>query len=74
MYIFIKGEVLFGEKYMKKIITLSFCFMFIVLFEQSEAQSTHDVTFDVIGVQLYNEFIPCVGGPDFNQENVDKMM
>ena len=59
---------------MKKIITLSFCFMFIVLFEQSEAQSTDDVTFDVIGVQLYNEFIPCVGGPDFNQENVDKMM
>ena len=74
MYIFIKGEVFFGEKYMKKIITLSFCFMFIVLFEQSEAQSTDDVTFDVIGVKLYNEFIPCVGGPDFNQENVDKMM
>ena len=59
---------------MKKVITLSLCFMFIVLFGQSEAQSADDVTFDVIGVKLYNEFIPCVGGPDFNQENVDKMM
>ena len=59
---------------MTKLITLSLCFMFIVLFGQSEAQSADDVTFDVIGVKLYNEFIPCVGGPDFNQENVDKMM
>ena len=32
------------------------------------------MTFDVVGVQFYNEFIPCVGGSDFNQENVDKMM
>ena len=59
---------------MKKIIMMSFFLVFIVSCGQSEAPSGNDMTFDVIGVQLYNEFIPCVGGSDFNQENVDKMM
>ncbi|HAH67922.1 MAG TPA: hypothetical protein DCL68_05265 [Gammaproteobacteria bacterium] len=74
MYIFIKGEVFFGEKYMKKIITMSFFLVFTVSCGQSEAPSGNNLTFDVVGVEFYNEFIPCVGGEDFNQENVDKMM
>ena len=74
MYIFIKGEVFFGEKYMKKIITMSFFLVFTVSCGQSEAPSGNNLTFDVVGVEFYNEFIPCVGGSDFNQENVDKMM
>ena len=53
---------------------MSFLVIFVVSCGQSEAPSGNDVTFDVIGVQLYNEFIPCVGGSDFNQENVDKIM
>ena len=60
---------------MKKIITMSFFFsVSLSHVDNREAPSGNDVTFDVIGVQLYNEFIPCVGGSDFNQENVDKMM
>ena len=74
MYIFIKGEVFFGEKYMKKIITMSFFLVFTVSCGQSEAPSGNNLTFDVVGVEFYNEFIPCVGGSDFNQESVDKMM
>ena len=53
---------------------MSFFLVFVVSCGQSEAPCGNDMTFDVIGVQLYNEFIPCVGGSDFNQENVDKMM
>ena len=59
---------------MKKIITMSFFLIFVVSCGQSEAPSGNDMTFDVIGVQLYNEFIPCVGGSDFNQKNVDNML
>ncbi len=59
---------------MKKIITLSFFLVFVVSCGQSEAPSENNVTFDLVGVEFYNEFIPCVGGSDFNQENVAKMM
>ena len=59
---------------MKKIIMMSFLLVFTVSCGQSEAPSGNDITFDVVGVEFYNEFIPCVGGVDFNQENVDKMM
>jgi len=59
---------------MKKIIVMSFLLVFIVSFGQPEATSENHVTFDLVGFEFYNEFIPCVGGPDFNQENVDKMM
>ena len=53
---------------------MSFLLVFIVSFGQPEATSENHVTFDLVGFEFYNEFIPCVGGPDFNQENVDKMM
>ena len=36
--------------------------------------STNNVAYDLVGVKFYNEFIPCVGGSDFNQENVSNMM
>ena len=74
MYILTKGEVLFLEKNMKKIITLSLALVFVVSCGQSEAPTENNVTFDLIGIEFYNEFIPCVGGADFNQENVDEMM
>ena len=74
MYILTKGEVLFLEKNMKKIITLSLALVFVVSCGQSEAPTENNVTFDLVGVEFYNEFIPCVGGADFNQENVDEMM
>ena len=57
---------------MKKIITLSLALVFVVSCGQSEAASGNDVTYDLVGVEFYNEFIPCVGGADFNQQNVDQ--
>jgi hypothetical protein len=74
MYILTKGEVLFLEKNMKKIITLSLALVFVVSCGQSETPTGNNVTFDLVGIEFYNEFIPCVGGADFNQENVDEMM
>ena len=53
---------------------MSFFLIFVVSCGQSEAPNGNNLTFDVVGVEFYNEFIPCVGGSDFNQENVDKMM
>ena len=51
---------------MKKIIVMSFLLVFIVSFGQPEATSENHVTFDLVGFEFYNEFIPCVGGTDFN--------
>ena len=59
---------------MKRIIAMSFFLVFDVSCGDSEAPSENNVTFDLVGFEFYNEFIPCVGGSDFNQENVDKMM
>jgi len=56
----------------KLISTLALSLIFISL--QSQSDNHGDVTYDLVGVEFYNEFIPCVGGSDFNQENVDEMM
>lgn len=32
------------------------------------------VTYDMVGRQFYNEFIPCVAGPDYSREAVDEMV
>ena len=69
MYIFIKGEVFFWRKIYEKNNNDVIFLIFVVSCGQSEAPSGNDVTFDVIGVQLYNEFIPCVGG----QTSIKKM-
>ena len=53
MYILTKGEVLFLEKNMKKIITLSLALVFVVSCGQSEAPTENNVTFDLIGIEFY---------------------
>ena len=32
------------------------------------------VTYDMVGRQFYNEFIPCVAGPDYSRAAVDEMV
>ena len=46
---------------MKKIITMSFQSSLSL---ETEAPNGNNLTFDVVGVEFYNEFIPCVGGSD----------
>ena len=55
----------------KLISILALSLIFISL--QSQSDNHGDVTYDLVGVEFYNEFIPCVGGSDFNQENVDEI-
>jgi len=59
---------------MKNFLTLSLGLVMLISCGQSTSSSDESVAYDLVGVEFYNEFIPCVGGSDFNQENVDKMM
>ena len=59
---------------MKNFYILFFGMIFLVSCGQSSNSNDANITYDLVGVEFYNEFIPCVGGEDFNQENVDSMM
>ena len=59
---------------MKNFLTLSLGLLLIVSCGQSSTSSDNSVSYDIVGVNFYNEFIPCVPGSDFTQENVDSMM
>ena len=59
---------------MKNFYILFFGMIFLVSCGQSSNSNDANITYDLVGVEFYNEFIPCVGGEDFNQENVDNMM
>jgi hypothetical protein len=58
---------------MKYFFTLIAALMLTISCSQSTS-SDQGVVYDLVGVEFYNEFIPCVGGEDFTQENVAKMM
>ena len=55
---------------MKNFYILFFGMIFLVSCGQSSNSNDANITYDLVGVEFYNEFIPCVGGEDFNQENV----
>ena len=59
---------------MKNLLTLSLGLVFIASWGQTTTSTDENVAYDLVGVQFYNEFIPCVPGSDFTQENVDSMM
>lgn len=59
---------------MKNLLTLSLGLVFIASCGQTTTSTDENVAYDLVGVQFYNEFIPCVPGSDFTQENVDSMM
>ena len=57
---------------MKYFFTLIAALMLTISCSQSTS-SDQGVVYDLVGVEFYNEFIPCVGGEDFTQENVAKI-
>ena len=59
---------------MKNLLTLSLGLVMIISCGQSGTSTDNNVAYDLVGVEFYNEFIPCVGGSDFNQESVANMM
>ena len=59
---------------MKNLLTLSLGLVMIMSCGKSGTPTDNNVAYDLVGVEFYNEFIPCVGGSDYNQESVDNMM
>ncbi len=59
---------------MKKLLILSLGLVMIISCGQPGTSTDNDLTYNLVGVEFYNEFVPCVGGSDFNQENVANMM
>lgn len=59
---------------MKKIFTLILATFVIASCSNNATDSSTEVTFDLVGVDFYNEFFPCEGGADYTPENVTKMM
>ena len=57
---------------MKQLFTLFAALIFATSCMQNS--NDQDLVYDLVGVEFYNEFIPCVGGEDFTQENVAEMM
>ena len=57
---------------MKHLFTLFAALIFATSCMQNS--NDQDIVYDLVGVEFYNEFIPCVGGEDFTQENVAEMM
>ena len=57
---------------MKKLLILSLGLVMIISCGQPGTSTDNDLTYNLVGVEFYNEFVPCVGGSDFNQENVER--
>ena len=59
---------------MKNILALSLGLLVFISCGQSNSSNKENLAYDFVGVEFYNEFIPCIAGSDFSQENVSSMM